>query len=101
MAPLLSPSAGLGNGNSTSNSASGHTATVTSIQMFNNTGRRITDFSIASGSGTFYDTNAVHFAVTVTESQKDDGFISVIRLLTGPPAVNAATMRSAEVVLLG
>lgn len=48
-----------GNGSGNLKSLFGNTATISGIQLFDNAGNQVNTFSIASGSGTFYDANGV------------------------------------------
>lgn len=55
--------AGVGNGNGIMDTGFGNTATITGIELFDSTGRRLPDFSITSGSGTLYTARGVQTVV--------------------------------------
>ena len=54
----------VGNGNGVMSSKFGHTATITGIQLLDSGGTNVSNFSIASVSGTLYDANGVHLGGT-------------------------------------
>ncbi len=50
----------IGNGNGTMSSLFDNTATITGVQVFDNGGNAVNDFTIGTGSGTVFDANGVH-----------------------------------------
>jgi hypothetical protein len=58
----------IGNGSGTMDSDFFQSATLTGIQMFNSAGQQVNNFSITSGSGTFYDANGARLAATAADA---------------------------------
>lgn len=55
--------AGVGNGSGMLDSGWRHTATITGIELFDNAGKPLPDFTLTSGSGTLYTVNGVQTVV--------------------------------------